>query len=112
MAKSDVAAIKKWIKTMGFELVNSHVLKDHEVEIYYYTLGNFGLYEKVSVRSDKLEDLKYITWNTWGIDFEVHSLEELQNAYQEFVCLSPDLKIKTFPHYLKILFTSLFSPHF
>ena len=50
MVKSKIAAVKDWIKVMGFELVKSHDLSGDEVKINYYNLGNFGIYEEISTK--------------------------------------------------------------
>ena len=50
MVKSKIAAVKYWIKVMGFELVKSHDLGGDEVKINYYNLGNFGIYEEISTK--------------------------------------------------------------
>lgn len=89
MAKTNTSAIQKWIKTMGFELINSHESKSLNVKTNYYSLGNFGLFEKISLINDEPSDLRFITWNPWGIDIEVHSVEELQDAYDDFIGFSP-----------------------
>lgn len=85
MIKKNNSAIQKWIKTMGFELINSHESENPNIKTNYYTLGNFGLFEKIIIKNDKPSDQRFITWNPWGIDFEVHSLAELQDAYQNFI---------------------------
>ena len=95
MVKSKIAAIKDWIKIMGFELIKSHDLSGKEVKINYYSLGNFGIYEEIS--SEKLAGrakgtkMRFISWNTWGIDFEVTSLKDLIDAYQDSKSLSPEM---------------------
>jgi len=91
MAKSNISAIKNWIETMGFELVDTHDFIDQAVKINYYTLGTFGVYEEISIKDGKPDDLRFITWNPWGIDFEVHSITELHDAYQDFIRFSPEL---------------------
>lgn len=95
MVESKIAAIKDWIKTMGFELIKSHDLSGEVVKINYYSLGNFGIYEEISnmkligrVRKAKM---RFISWNPWGIDFEVTSLKELINAYQDSKSYSPEM---------------------
>jgi len=95
MVKSKIAAIKDWIKTMGFELIKSHNLSGEEVKINYYSLGNFGIYEEIS--NKKLEgrknhtNMRFISWNPWGIDFEVSSLKDLVDAYQDSKSYSPEM---------------------
>lgn len=97
MVKSKIAAIKDWIKTMGFELIKSHDLSGEEVKINYYSLGNFGIYEEIS--SEKLAGrakgtkMRFISWNPWGIDFEVSSLKDLVEAYQDSKSLSPEIGV-------------------
>lgn len=87
MVKSKIAAIKNWIKTMGFELIKSHNLSGEEVKINYYSLGNFGIYEEISNK----KVMRFISWNPWGIDFEVSSLKDLVEAYQDSKSLSPEI---------------------
>lgn len=95
MVRSKIIAIKNWIKTMGFELISSHEINGNAIKINHYSLGNFGIYEeiskKVNAKSIKNEKLRFISWNPWGIDFEVHSVNELREAYQDSVNLNPDL---------------------
>ena len=95
MVKSKIAAIKDWIKTMGFELIKSHDLSGKEVKINYYSLGNFGIYEEISNKKlagrTKVEKMRFISWNPWGIDFEVTSLKDLVEAYQDSKSLSPEM---------------------
>ena len=95
MVKSKIAAIKDWIKTMGFELIKSHDLSDKEVKINYYSLGNFGIYEEISNKKlagqAKATKMRFISWNPWGIDFEVTSLKDLIEAYQDSKSLSPEM---------------------
>ncbi|MDP3468966.1 MAG: hypothetical protein Q8S11_11565 [Daejeonella sp.] len=97
MVKSKIAAIKDWIKTMGFELVKSHNLSGEEVKINYYSLGNFGIYEEISIKklagSTKEPKLRFISWNPWGVDFEVSSLKDLIDAYQDSKSFSPEMPI-------------------
>lgn len=95
MAKSNITVLKNWMNTMGFELVNSHDFKEPYLRINYYTLGNFGIYEEISVNKNKSKKLRFITWNPWGIDFEVFSLKELQDAYHDFIFYSPEIYSKT-----------------
>ncbi len=95
MVKSKIAAIKDWIKTMGFELIKSHNLSGEEVKINYYSLGNFGIYEEISNKklegSKKQTKMRFISWNPWGIDFEVSSLKDLVDAYQDSKSYSPEM---------------------
>ena len=95
MVKSKIAAIKDWIKIMGFELIKSHDLSGKEVKINYYSLGNFGIYEEISNKKlagrTKVEKMRFISWNPWGIDFEVTSLKDLVEAYQDSKSLSPEM---------------------
>jgi hypothetical protein len=80
MLISKVSAIKNWIKTMGFELIKSH-----------YLLGNFGIYEEISTKEKNVDKLRFISWNPWGIDFEVRSLKQLCDAYEDSISYSPEL---------------------
>lgn len=95
MVKSKIAAIKNWIKTMGFELIKSHNLSGEEVKINYYSLGNFGIYEEISNKKmsggAEKKIMRFISWNPWGIDFEVSSLNDLVEAYQDSKSLSPEI---------------------
>ncbi|HEY1062852.1 MAG TPA: hypothetical protein VGE44_14245 [Daejeonella sp.] len=95
MVKSKIAAIKNWIKAMGFELIKSHDLSGKEVKINYYSLGNFGIYEEISNKKmadrSKGPKMRFISWNPWGIDFEVSSLKDLVDAYQDSKSLSPEM---------------------
>jgi hypothetical protein len=84
-------AIKNWIKSMGFELVNTHDLNGRSVKINYYSLGNFGIYEEISKKGKAADQLRFISWNPWGVDFEVHSVKELCEAYQDNKSFSPEL---------------------
>lgn len=94
MVESKIAAIRDWIKTMGFELIKSHNLSGAEVKINYYSLGNFGIYEEISnkkLAGRSKEKMRFISWNPWGIDFEVTSLKDLINAYQDSKSYSPEM---------------------
>jgi hypothetical protein len=96
MPTRKIAAIKKWIETMGFELVKSHLLNNRYTRINYYSLGNFGIYEEISTPSTDREAesegrMKFISWNPWGDKFVVNSVKELSNAYQESLTINPEL---------------------
>jgi hypothetical protein len=95
MPRKTASAIKNWIKAMGFKLVKSHVLNNKNVKINYYSLGNFGVYEEIfkSQRSSN-EKRKFISWNPWGIDFEVNSVRDLMKAYEECEEYNPDLALQ------------------
>ena len=98
MPTRKIAAIKKWIETMGFELVNSHLINSKYTRINYYSLGNFGIYEEISAPAKSNESksegkMKFISWNPWGEDFVVHSVKELSNAYQESLTINPELAV-------------------
>lgn len=94
MPRKTASAIKTWIKAMGFELVKSHVLNRKNMKINYYSLGNFGVYEKIfktAVHSSGDVKRKFISWTPWGIDFEVTSVKDLMRAYEESEEYNPDL---------------------
>jgi len=82
---------------MGFELIKSHNLSGEEVKINYYSLGNFGIYEEISNKKmsggTEKEIMRFISWNPWGIDFEVSSLKDLVEAYQDSKSLSPEIGV-------------------
>ncbi len=96
MARSKIAAIKNWIKKMGFELIKSHVIKGKSTKINYYTLGSFGIYEEISkgIKGGKKmagDKLRFISWTPWGVDFEVNSVNDLSKAYQDSISYNPDV---------------------
>ena len=98
MARNKITAIKNWIKGMGFELVKSHVVNGKSVKINYYSLGNFGIYEEISkvINPDKKsagDKLRFISWTPWGIDFEVNSVNDLSEAYQDSISYNPDIAL-------------------
>jgi hypothetical protein len=93
MIKSKISSIKNWIKTMGFELIESYVLNNEAVKINYYFLGNFGIYEEISSKGKNADKLRFISWNPWGIDFEVHSLNQLCDAYEDSISYNPVLSV-------------------
>jgi hypothetical protein len=93
MVLSKISAIKSWIKTMGFELIKSHDLNSESIKINYYSLGNFGIYEEISNKGKNVDKLRFISWTPWGVDFEVHSLKELCDAYQDSIRYSPELPV-------------------
>ena len=81
---------------MGFKLVTSHLNNSKYARINYYSLGNFGIYEEISKPSTKSESksegkMKFISWNPWGEDFEVNSVRDLSDAYQESLLINPEL---------------------
>lgn len=95
MVKSKITAIKSWIKLMGFELIKSHDLIGKETRINHYSLGNFGVYEEIS-NNKKLgrnhsNNMRFISWNPWGIDFEVNSVNDLIDAYMDSQSYSPEI---------------------
>lgn len=98
MVRSKIAAIKNWITGMGFKLVKSHIVNGKLVKINYYSLGNFGIYEEISkvikpgnkIVSDKI---RFISWTPWGIDFEVSSVKDLNDAYQDSISYNPDMAL-------------------
>lgn len=96
MPTRKIAAIKKWIETMGFKLVKSHLNNSKYSRINYYSLGNFGIYEEILKPSKKPDSksegkMKFISWNPWGEDFEVNSVKDLSDAYQESLVINPEL---------------------
>lgn len=96
MLHRKASAIKNWINIMGFELVKSDILKNSLFN--YYSLGNFGVYEEVvnSVKSDKInksKTQKFISWNPWGEFFEVNSVKDLDDAYQDSLIINPELPV-------------------
>lgn len=98
MPTRKIAAIKKWIETMGFKLVKSHVINNRYTRINYYSLGNFGIYEEISEPAKHPESksegkMKFISWNPWGEDFVVNSVKELSKAYQESLRINPELAV-------------------
>ncbi|NQV76656.1 MAG: hypothetical protein HQ491_11465 [Bacteroidetes bacterium] len=76
---------------MGFELIKSHYLNNDALKINYYFLGNFGIYEEISTKEKNVDKLRFISWNPWGIDFEVRSLKQLCDAYEDSISYSPEL---------------------
>ena len=78
---------------MGFELIKSHDLNNKSVKINYYSLGNFGIYEEITNKGKNADKLRFISWTPWGVDFEVHSLKELSDAYQDSIRYSPELPV-------------------
>ncbi len=89
-------SIKQWIKTMGFKLIKSHLVNNKETKINYYSLGNFGIYEKISKASPSGKSFhekqrKFISWTPWGIDFEVNSVKDLSKAYQDSLNYNADI---------------------
>lgn len=82
---------------MGFELINSHVIKGKS-KINYYNLGNFGIYEEVSKemkpgRKTAAIVRRFISWTPWGVDFEVRDVNDLSKAYQDSISYNPDVVI-------------------
>lgn len=91
MTQNRALSIKNWIKTMGFELTKSHQLEHRTRKIKYYTLGNFGIYEEITPsRAANGKKQKFISWTPWGDDFEVRSVSDLSQAYQNFVNYNPN----------------------
>ena len=78
---------------MGFELIKSHILNNDAVKINYYFLGNFGIYEEISTNGKNVHKLRFISWNQWGIDFEVQSLKQLCDAYEDSINYNPELSV-------------------
>jgi len=95
MVKSKIAAIKNWIQLMGFELIKSHELISKGIKINYYSLGNFGVYEEISNKKklgrNTSDNMRFISWNPWGIDFEVNSVKDLMDAYQDSQSYSSEI---------------------
>jgi hypothetical protein len=93
MVRSKIIAIKNWIKEMGFELVNSHIINGRSVKINYYSLGSFGIYEEIREDEKNSDKLRFISWNPWGVDFEVNSVNDLSRAYQDSISYNPDVEL-------------------
>mgnify|MGYP001788699274 FL=1 len=96
MARSKIAAIKSWMKNMGFKLIKSHVINGRTTKINYYCLGGFGIYEEISKgikEGQKVagDSLRFISWTPWGVDFEVNSVNDLSEAYQDSIHYNPDI---------------------
>lgn len=88
MTQNRALTIKSWIKTMGFELTKSHLLEHKRKKVKYYTLGNFGIYEEITPsKSTTGKKLKFISWTPSGDHFEVNSVRDLSEAYQNYVSL-------------------------
>ncbi|NEU07539.1 hypothetical protein GZH53_04355 [Flavihumibacter sp. R14] len=97
MPRKQIAAIKNWIESMGFELVKSHILNSKYTRINYYNLGNFGIYEEISESKNKVDGnkrLKFISWNPWGDEFEVNSVKDLSKAYEDSLIVNPQLAVE------------------
>ena len=95
MLLKKISAIKDWMKFMDFELVKSHLVNSKNTRINYYSLGNFGIYEEIT-ENDNINhesDLKFISWNPWGDEFEVNSVKDLSKAYGDSLAISPELSI-------------------
>ncbi|KAA8486682.1 hypothetical protein BDE36_0919 [Arcticibacter tournemirensis] len=91
MTRNRALTIKNWIKTMGFELTKSHHLDHRTKKIKYYTLGNFGVYEEITpTRTSTHKKQKFISWTPWGDHFEVNSVRDLSQAYQNFLTYNPN----------------------
>lgn len=99
MTRNRALSIKNWIKTMGFELTKSHHLDHRTKKIKYYTLGNFGVYEEITptgasahkkTGTSAQKKQKFISWTPWGDHFEVNSVRDLSQAYQNFVTYNPN----------------------
>lgn len=98
MARNKIAAIKSWMKSMGFKLIKSHLVNGKTTKINYYSLGSFGIYEEISkgIKDGKkiAEDkFRFISWTPWGVDFEVNSVNDLSQAYQDSVNFNPELSL-------------------
>jgi len=78
--KFNITDQKNWMNARGLDLVNMHYFKESSLKINYYTLGNFCIYEEILVNKNKSKKLRFITWNTWGIDFKIFSLKELKDT--------------------------------
>lgn len=96
MARSNIAAIKNWMKGMGFKLIKSHLINGRSTKINYYSLGGFGIYEEISkgINDGKKlagDKLRFISWTPWGVDFEVNSVNDLSKAYQDSINYNPDV---------------------
>ena len=63
------------------------------MKINYYFLGNFGIYEEISTNGKNVDKLRFISWNQWGIDFEVQSLKQLCDAYEDSINYNPELSV-------------------
>ena len=95
MSIERIMTIKKWIKSMGFELVKSHLINRRNTRINYYSLGNFGVYEEIS-KAEKVNSerqRKFISWNPWGDHFEVSSVQDLSKAYEDSLTINPELAL-------------------
>lgn len=98
MARSKITAIKSWMKNMGFKLIKSHVINGKTTKINYYSLGSFGIYEEISKgvnhgQKVAVDNLRFISWTPWGIDFEVTSVNDLSEAYQNSITYNPDIVV-------------------
>jgi hypothetical protein len=99
MTRNKAQSIKNWIKSMGFKLAKSHVSSRNKRRINYYTLDNFGVFEEITSPPKNIGETimekkqKFISWNPWGIDFEINSVRELSKAYAEFLKYNPDVVV-------------------
>ena len=99
MTPNKAQSIKAWIKRMGFKLTKKHVSNSQSKKINYYTLDNFGIYEEISsspkkVNSDTpVQKQRFISWNPWGVDFEINSVRDLSKAYAEFINYNPNVQL-------------------
>ncbi|MGB4397849.1 MAG: hypothetical protein WBJ10_00670 [Daejeonella sp.] len=96
MVRNKISAIRSWMKKMGFELIKSHLVNNKATKINYYSLGNFGIYEEISKgieggEKNASEKLRFISWTPWGIEFEVNSVNDLSEAYQDSINYNPEV---------------------
>ena len=97
MARNQINAIRSWIKGMGLKRIKSHTLNGKTRRINYYSLGSFGVYEEIPLSVNKegkkgrKDQSRFISWNPWGIDFEVSSVNELSRAYQDSISYNPEI---------------------
>lgn len=96
MARNKITAIRNWMKKMGFELIKSHVMNGRKIKINYYSLGSFGIFEEISKDTKDGEKhtgkkLRFISWTPWGVEFEVNSVNDLSQAYQDSINYNPEI---------------------
>ncbi len=99
MTPAKEKSIRSWIRKMGFKLSKSHNLSRQARKINYYTLNNFGVYEEIEtsakgeIKQAENKPHKFTSWTPWGEDFEVNSVKDLSNAYDDFLRYNPDVAV-------------------
>ena len=71
--------VQNWIKTIGFKLNNSQIIKKDDITINHYFFETFNFIE--SAKKGNFNQSKILCFDVYGEKINVRSLLDLQTAF-------------------------------